>query len=102
MGCRITRAAIVLVTALAFVFASRASLAAPDATAWRSYEKGDYARAAKLYAEEARKGDRLAQFNYAMMLFRGETTETERGEALRWLRRAADAGVPRAWCDPAG
>jgi TPR repeat protein len=77
-------------------FAPRAGLAAPDATAWRAYERRDFPTAAKLYAGQARKGDRLAQFNYAMMLFRGEAAETERGEALRWLRRAADAGMMQA------
>jgi TPR repeat protein len=64
--------------------------------AWRAYERGDHAAAAKLYAEAARQGDRLAQFNYAMMLLRGEAVATERGEALRWLRQAADAGMMQA------
>lgn len=71
-----TRAVIGLATLLsALAFAPPAGIAAPDGTAWRAYERGDFATAAKLYAEGARKGDRLAQFNYAMMLFRGEANE---------------------------
>jgi len=65
-------------------------------SAWRAYERGDHTVAATLYADAARHGDRLAQFNYAMMLFRAEANETERGEAVRWLRRAADAGLMQA------
>jgi uncharacterized protein len=86
----------VVALAIVLAFAARATIAAPDPAAWRAYERRDYATAAKLYAEGARMGDRLAQFNYAMMLFRAEANETERGEALRWLRRAADAGLMQA------
>ena len=87
MSCSDPRAVIALATLLAFLFASRATLAAPDVTAWRAYERRDYATAAKLYSEDARKGERLAQFNYAMMLFRGEANETE-----HWYTRAAQHG----------
>ena len=96
MGWSDTRADVALATVIAFASASGATMAAPDPAAWRAYERHDYATAAKLYAEGARKGDRLAQFNIAMMLFRAEANETERGEALRWLRRAADAGLMQA------
>lgn len=75
-------------------FAPRTGMAAESA--WHAYQHRDYATAAKLYAQGAKQGDRLSQFNYAMMLFRGEAAESERGEALRWLRRAADAGMMQA------
>ena len=96
MGWSETRAVIALATVLAFASASRAAMAAPNPAAWQAYERHDYATAAKLYAEGARKGDRLAQFNYAMMLLRGEAVAAERGEAVSWLRKAAEAGMMQA------
>jgi TPR repeat protein len=39
---------------------------------WLAYERGDYVAARSLYDTAARGGDRLAQYNLAMMLVRGE------------------------------
>jgi TPR repeat protein len=92
-----SRVAVVIgLATLLSTLGARTATSVQGETAWRAYERGDYATAAKLHAEQARKGDRLAQFNYAMMLFRREAAETERGEALQWLRRAADAGMMQA------
>ncbi|MCU0804466.1 MAG: sel1 repeat family protein [Burkholderiales bacterium] len=50
---------------------------APDAAArdegWHAYERGDFAQAARAYEAGAKRGERLAQYNYAMMILRGET-----------------------------
>jgi hypothetical protein len=48
------------------------------------------------FAAAAQKGNRLAQFNYAMMLLRGEGTPAKPQEALIWLRRAADNQMTHA------
>ena len=80
--------------ALAFQFGAGAALAAgkadPDA-----YQRGDLAAAARDYSMRAQRGERLAQFNLAMMMFRGEAAG-DRDTALSWLRRAADQGLPQA------
>jgi TPR repeat protein len=70
---------------------------APAADAgWRAYERGDYAAARSLYDAAARAGDRLAQYNLAMMLMRGEGGATDTGAGVVWLTRAADAGMAQA------
>ncbi|WP_204319912.1 hypothetical protein, partial [Klebsiella pneumoniae] len=38
------------------------------------YERNDFGHAFDEFAEAAQRGNRLAQFNYAMMLMRGEGT----------------------------
>jgi TPR repeat protein len=90
------RLCVALLLTLLGAFCSRIAGSESGDGAWRAYERGDHAAAAKLYAEAARQGSRLAQFNYAIMLLRGEAVATERGEALRWLRKAADAGMMQA------
>jgi hypothetical protein len=91
-GC----AALLLSMLIGLAVCSRIDAAEGTDSAWRAYERGDYATAATLYAQAAKHGDRLAQFNYAMMLLRGEAVATERGEAVSWLRKAADAGMMQA------
>lgn len=54
-----------------------------------AYERGDYPTAARGYLEAAEGGDRLAAFNLAMMVFRGETPGP-REVAVAWLRRSAE------------
>ncbi|MCA3183078.1 MAG: sel1 repeat family protein, partial [Cupriavidus sp.] len=61
-----------------------------------AYEAGQFDAAIKGFAEAAQKGNRLAQFNYAMMLLRGEGTTAKPQEALVWLRRAADNQMTHA------
>jgi TPR repeat protein len=84
---------IVLLALALLVAAAPASVigaAKPDA-----YQRGDFAAAAKQYQARAANGDRLAQFNLAMMIFRGETPG-ERQTAIAWLRKSADQGLPQA------
>ena len=58
-----------------------------------AYESGRFDEALRGFAGAARQGNRLAQFNYAMMLLRGEGTAARPQEALVWLRKAADASA---------
>ena len=51
---------------------------------WSAYERGHFAEAFVIFDRDAERGDRLAQFNAAMMLIRGES-------AARRLRRAASS-----------
>ena len=62
---------------------------------WRAYDRGDLMAAAHAYAAGAKRGERLAQYNYAMMILRAETQGTP-AEALVWLRKSADQGYPQA------
>jgi TPR repeat protein len=61
--------------------------------AYLHYRRGDLAAAAADYRQAAKRGNALAQFNYAMMLKRGEAS----GEDwLPWLEQAARGGVMNA------
>ena len=60
------------------------------------YEHNDFGHAFDEFAEAAQRGNRLAQFNYAMMLMRGEGTVARPEEAVKWLRRAADNQMTHA------
>jgi uncharacterized protein len=64
------------------------------------YEKKQYANAAKLFLQAAKAGVRAAQYNYAVMILRGETKKTQTSqdlqEAVTWLRKSANAGFPEA------
>jgi len=82
-----------LLLLIAFLLSSHA-LSAED-PAWLHYRQGDYARAAQRYLTDARAGQRLAQYNYAMMVLRGETAGSG-GDALAWLRKSADQGLAQA------
>ncbi|TWG85298.1 Sel1 repeat-containing protein [Cupriavidus gilardii J11] len=61
-----------------------------------AYEAGAYDDALRDFADAARQGNRLAQFNYAMMLLRGEGTASQPQQALVWLRKAADNQMTHA------
>ena len=67
----------------------------PDA-GWRAYQKRDYPAALADFEQRARDGDRVAQFNLAMMLMRGEGGATDVAGGLAWLQRSADAGLAQA------
>ncbi|WP_321900434.1 tetratricopeptide repeat protein [Burkholderia cepacia] len=60
------------------------------------YNAGDYRAALVQFHDAAERGDRLAQFNYAMMLLTGEGVTANVDEGLRWLKRAADANMSHA------
>jgi uncharacterized protein len=74
-----------------------ASTSAPDTDAgWQAYRRGDYAQAFADYQAAASKGDRLAQFNVAMMLLRGEGAPADVAGGIAWLTRSANAGMAQA------
>ena len=56
----------------------------------------DEARAEALLLAEAEKGNADCQFVLAALYQHGETFADRRGEAAVWLRRAAEAGHPKA------
>lgn len=73
----------------------------PDAeheteSAVADYNAGDYRAALVQFHDAAERGNRLAEFNYAMMLLTGEGVTANVPEGLRWLRHAADAGMSHA------
>src|SRR5438552_18547285 len=83
----------VLVTAILLAMVTMTVAAATPDTGWRAYQKRDYPAARADFEQRARDGDRVAQFNLAMMLMRGEAGATDVAGGLTWLRRSADAGL---------
>lgn len=101
---RMTLAAIMLVAA-GWIAPARAATSPADAQgdaaaltqiAIAHYEHNEFGRAIDEFAEAAQRGNRLAQFNYAMMLMRGEGTVAQPEAAVKWLRRAADNQMTHA------
>jgi uncharacterized protein len=60
-----------------------------------AYQRGDHTAAARDFELRAKRGDRLAQFNLAMMIYRGEATG-DKDAGLAWLRKSADQGLAQA------
>ncbi|WP_296226827.1 tetratricopeptide repeat protein [Ralstonia sp. UBA689] len=75
---------------------TRSDAAALTQIAIAHYEHNDFGHAFDEFAEAAQRGNRLAQFDYAMMLMRGEGTVARPEEAVKWLRRAADNQMTHA------
>lgn len=81
-------------SALCLLILSAPTLAADPA--WLAYERGDYAKALPAYRQAAQKGKPLAEYNYAMMLWRGEGTAVDKDNGLLWLRKAAEHHLAQA------
>ena len=60
------------------------------------YDAGNYPVARSEFKAQAEKGDRLAEFNYAMMMLNGEGGPTDLDTAKVWLKRSAEAGMAHA------
>jgi TPR repeat protein len=60
------------------------------------YDAGNYPVARSEFKVQADKGDRLAEFNYAMMVLNGEGGPADFDTAKLWLKRAAEAGMSHA------
>lgn len=60
------------------------------------YESGKQAEALAEFRKAAEAGNRLAQFDYAMMLLNGEGVAPDPQGAVQWLERAANAGMAQA------
>jgi TPR repeat protein len=89
-GCRLFRCAAIAAIVTLFPHPARA-----EDAGWRAYDRGDLQAAARAYEGGAQRGERLAQYNYAMMILRAETPGTP-AEALVWLRKSAEQGYPQA------
>jgi len=99
----IRRAAVAAAAALALVALSSTAATQPaqpaqaeTRAAVTAYEAGAFDTALQGFAAAARQGNRLAQFDYAMMLLRGEGTKANPQEALVWLKKAADNQMTHA------
>jgi len=60
------------------------------------YNAGNFGAARSEFLRAAKKGSRLAEFNYAMMLVNGEGGPADVPEGKKWLRKAADANMTQA------
>jgi len=60
------------------------------------YNAGNFGAARSEFLRAAKKGSRLAEFNYAMMLVNGEGGPADVDEGKKWLRKAADANMSQA------
>lgn len=60
------------------------------------YEAGQQSQALDEFRRAAEQGNRLAQFDYAMMLLNGEGVAADPNGAVHWLERAANAGMTQA------
>ena len=60
------------------------------------YNAGNLSAARAEFLAAAQRGNRLAEFNYAMMLVNGEGGAADVGEGRKWLRKAADANMSHA------
>lgn len=70
--------------------------AALTAAGMAALENGDRATAARQLELGARKGNRLAAYQLAILLLDGDDPGTNRLAAWQWLRRAATAGLAEA------
>jgi TPR repeat protein len=61
-----------------------------------AYERGDYARAAQLWAPLAEQGDPAAQFNIGLMFDTGRGVREDDETAVKWYRLAAEQGYAKA------
>jgi len=66
------------------------------ANAVADYNAGNLPAARKEFEAAAARGNRLAEFNYAMMLVNGEGGGADVAEGRKWLRKAADANMSHA------
>jgi len=77
----------------ALIFGSIGALLAADFDAGlAALQKGDYAAALREWTPLAERGDAVAQFNLALMYYRGQGVRQDDKTALRWFRLAAEQG----------
>lgn len=65
-------------------------------TAVADYNAGNFDVALKEFRAAADRGNRLAEFNYAMMLLNGEGGSANVDEGRKWLLKAAEANMSHA------
>ncbi|ATX78732.1 hypothetical protein Ga0123461_0280 [Mariprofundus aestuarium] len=54
-----------------------------------AYQKGDYNEAAQWFMQAAKRGDKEAQYRYAMLYRDGKGVDRDDAQAVRWLKVAA-------------
>ncbi|MFK7888085.1 MAG: hypothetical protein AB8G16_14590 [Gammaproteobacteria bacterium] len=61
----------------------------------RAYERGDFARAYRIYSKGlVWRGDKYAQYMTGVMNFKGEGTRADRALGVAWLKLAAERNNP--------
>ena len=61
-----------------------------------AYQRGDYAKAYRLFKPLAELGVPRAQFNLGVMYETGRSVPQDYSEAAMWYRKAAEQGIPAA------
>jgi uncharacterized protein len=88
-----------MTTASATAYAQQKPSKADDPetqSAVADYNAGNMGAAFAEFHHAAERGNRLAEFNCAMMLLNGEGTAVNVDEGKKWLRKAADANMSHA------
>lgn len=78
---------------------SGACLAQPMREADQAFLKGDFARAASLWTEQAQRGNLEASFNLALLYRDGKGVSQSMTESLKWSTVAAQGGSPEGQYD---
>jgi TPR repeat protein len=74
-------------------------MARPFEDAVAAYDRGDYARAARLWCPLADQGDGRAQSNLGVMYAKGWGVRQDYAAAANWYRKAAEQGNANAQCN---
>ena len=85
--------------ALVFSLLSGACLAQPMREADQAFLRGDFARAASLWTEQAQRGDAQASVNLALLYRDGKGVSQNMAESLKWSLAGAQAGNPEGQFD---
>ena len=85
-----------LVVLLALFLAMPTLVQADFQDGYRAYNEGDYATALREWKPLAEQGDALAQFNLALMYYKGQGVPHDYAEAVKWYRLAAEQGYALA------
>ena len=85
---------VLLATGAAAQEVAKSSRATQEAVA--DYNAGNFPVARSEFRAQAELGDRLAEFNYAMMLLNGEGGPADLDTSIVWLKKAAVAGMSHA------
>ena len=78
---------------------SGACLAQPMREADQAFLRGDFARAASLWTEQAQRGDAQASVNLALLYRDGKGVSQNMAESLKWSLAGAQAGNPEGQFD---
>ena len=74
----------------------RPAAAAPLDEAFAAYQAGAYGKAATLFRTAAERGNRVAQYNLALLYQAGEGVPRDDAQAVAWFRKAAELGDAKA------